>query len=730
MLRSVSLWERALDPQEVAARHAALENAFPSAPQAQAELPRIQLTRGPMLEFVDSGVAQVTWELERAATCSLVLQEAGQDPRVLQSKRGREHRLRVEGLRAHTLYTYFIQTTEGVTETFECDTHFDYSVGVGWEGSPLGPPSELAAQFLEESGLTRGVALVLGCGDGSLAAGLVAGSEASVIVITGDEERARELRARLLPTGDHGRRVSVLVLPGEGTLSLPRAFANLVVIDPDRRAEAGVLLARGALQSLRPFGGVAYLPASGIPGGRRALRAVDGVQPTATGIAGWTRHERGALKGAGVWTHMYGTPDNSAFGGEELAGATSVNDLQVQWVGRPGPRYQSDRQNRKPSPLSVNGRLFLQGLLRVIAIDAFNGSILWARELPELRRFNIPRSSSNWCADDNSLYLAMGSRVVRLDAASGKRLAEYELEPPRQVDDAGDAAWEWGYLASTPRGLLGSAVRQGGHHTRWWGSDSWYDAKEGDDAAKVVANSLFLLRPDTGRIRWRYERGLILQATITQSGERVWFVENRNPEVLALKRGRVHEAGLWADLHLVCLDLGTGKVRWDVPARPMPGTVAFYLAHSEGRLVMVSSDAGNFAVYTLDGESGEALWHKKFAWEADHHGKHLSRPLIVGGEIFIRPLVLTLATGDELAKPFPEGHQCGTYTASSSALFLRAGELCVWDREAGGATRWNRLRPDCWISTIPASGMLLAPEGGGGCSCGSWIEASMGFLPR
>ena len=72
----------------------------------------------------------------------------------------------------------------------------------------------------------------------------------------------------------------------------------------------------------------------------------------------------------------------------------------------------------------------------------------------------------------------------------------------------------------------------------------------------------------------------------------------------------------------------------------------------------------------------------------------------------------------------------GTYVASTGALFLRAGELCVWDRAEGGATRWARLRPDCWISTVPACGMLLSPEGGGGCSCGSWMEASMGFRPR
>jgi hypothetical protein len=127
--------------------------------------------------------------------------------------------------------------------------------------------------------------------------------------------------------------------------------------------------------------------------------------------------------------------------------------------------------------------------------------------------------------------------------------------------------------------------------------------------------------------------------------------------------------------------------------------------------------------------TGKPIWRGKFDWEVDHHGKHLSRPAIVGGKVYLRPLTLDLETGEVLSQKFPDGHQCGTYTASRDALFLRAGELAVWDRESGEATRWDRARPDCWISTIPALGMLLSPEGGGGCSCGGWIETSIGFAP-
>ena len=40
------------------------------------------------------------------------------------------------------------------------------------------------------------------------------------------------------------------------------------------------------------------------------------------------------------------------------------------------------------------------------------------------------------------------------------------------------------------------------------------------------------------------------------------------------------------------------------------------------------------------------------------------------------------------------------------------------------------MRPDCWLSVIPAEGLLLAPEGGGGCVCGGWLETSAALAPR
>jgi hypothetical protein len=76
------------------------------------------------------------------------------------------------------------------------------------------------------------------------------------------------------------------------------------------------------------------------------------------------------------------------------------------------------------------------------------------------------------------------------------------------------------------------------------------------------------------------------------------------------------------------------------------------------------------------------------------------------------------------------GGGCGSYAATEKSLVFRAGNVTMWDVADNSFSNWHRLRPDCWISTIPADGMLLSPEGGGGCSCGSWLETSLGFMPE
>jgi len=428
-------------------------------------------------------------------------------------------------------------------------------------------------------------------------------------------------------------------------------------------------------------------------------------------------------QGAADWTHTYGRPDNTAFAGETLSGASRQEDLTLVWAGRPGPRYQSDRGNRKPSPLSSSGRLYMQGLKRVISVDAFNGTILWSLELPEAVRFNIPRDCSNWCADERHIYLAARDRCLVIDSASGKVAQQWTCFHSAR------RPMEWGFVAREGELLIGSSTAAGSAFTEFWGGEFWYDEKVGEHSKKVCSDSLFATNVTSGEIAWSYEGGLIVNSTITITDGVVYALVCKSQQLRQAEPRRLEGEEFWNNMHLVALDALTGVTRWDVPAKPVEGKTAVYLAAAGGKLILVTSLDGTFGVYALNADNGDNLWRGRFNWQVDHHGKHLSRPAIVDGKIYLRPLTLDLETGKVLSETFPEGHQCGTYSASRYALFLRAGELAVWDRNTGESTRWDRVRPDCWISTIPSQGMLLSPEGGGGCSCGGWIETSMAFAP-
>ena len=236
----------------------------------------------------------------------------------------------------------------------------------------------------------------------------------------------------------------------------------------------------------------------------------------------WQILEGKPFSGSSDWTHTYALPDNTAFAGETLDHAKTVDDFAIQWLGRPGPRYQSDRSGRKPSPLAAGGRLFLQGLDRIVALDAYTGTIHWSLETPYFHRFNMPRDCGNWCADGSAIYAAIRDRCWKLDAATGKVLSCW------LADDEGlpssDAGYQWGYIAREDDLLLGTVVRGNAPWEEYWGGEGWYDKTDGSHVLQVASDRLFALDAKSGNEVWSYD-GLVVNSSITVSEGAIYFVE-------------------------------------------------------------------------------------------------------------------------------------------------------------------------------------------------------------
>ena len=216
---------------------------------------------------------------------------------------------------------------------------------------------------------------------------------------------------------------------------------------------------------------------------------------------------------------------------------------------------------------------------------------------------------------------------------------------------------------------------------------------------------------------------LIVNSTLTWAEDRIWFVEARDPSLKEKDQRQLEGEALWRDLSMVCLSLENGQPLWEQPLQVDQGEVALYMAQSENKVVLVAS-GGAYHTYAYRADTGQLSWKRDVKWPQDHHGGHMARPAIVKDVVYVRPAALSLSKGELLDIAMPGGSAVNMLPVNRLSFSALEMSPCGIRRK-GTTTSWKRLRPDCWLSTIPAAGMLLSPEGGGGCSCGSWMETSI-----
>ena len=682
-LHQISLYDKALTDAEFAAEFATGKAIFP--------MP-LEYRVPPHLRFTSPNSATVAWEAQELGTATIEFGPKGGPFETCKlAESAIAHSYEFQDLQPHIQYQYrIVMSTEAGAirhgDPHELDMRMNYAVAAFPKAQPVAESANAAA-ILERAGVTRGHCVVIGA-RAELAYELARQSELVVFCFEDDDERLQESRQWLHARGVYGTRVSVQ----EGK---PEAdgIANLLIAPEDMAEEA-------ALKLLRPETGVALL--------------------------GDRRLQRPKLSGAGEWTHQYGNAANSAQSGEHLGGVQGTDELQVQWIGRPGADFGIDRNPRMPAPLSASGRLFHQGMNRMIALDGYNGSVLWTLEVPNLRRVNMPRDASNWCADADSLFVAVKDRCWVIDAATGARSRTLGLPAPAAAE-----SHDWGYVAQAAELVIGSSVKKGSSYTAFWGGGKWYDKAGAESTAKVCSDALFAYT-EAGELRWHYAGGAILNTSIGINDGKVVFVESRHENVKNAASGRIADSALWEQQFLVCLDLTTGKPLWEQAIDTENGDFVFYLLVADGSIVIVSSTGGHYHIYNHALADGGLRWQASHKWPADHHSGHLQHPVAVSGKLFLEPCAYDLTSGERVLNKIGAREGCHTYVGTADALIYRGRkrQIAMWGQTNHKVSSWPRLRPSCWLSVIPAAGMLLVPEGGGGCSCGGWMETSLAFRPK
>jgi len=573
---------------------------------------------------------------------------------------------------------------------------------------------ETAEQILERAGIKRGYCLILDSGEGRLAFELAKRTDLRIVGVESDPAKVAKSCQSLDAAGLYGR-VVIHQHDASDTLPYTDYLFNLVVSDSLVSGDACVGSRDEVWRVLRPYGGVAILG----PRDDHILR-------------------RGPLKDVGEWTHMYADSANTACSSDRRV----VGSMKLQWFGPPGPRQMIDRHHRTVAPLWKNGRLFVPGDDRVIAVDAYNGTVLWNVSFPKSRRVGVFRDCSYMVAADDLLYVAAGHNCREVDAATGG--IKRTLDVPVVSD--GEKR-EWGYLASAGSLLFGSAVKPGasrrGHSREQIEEGTYYDSRP-----LVCSDMVFAFERVTGKQSWGYHpsSGTIIHSTITVGNGYVFFVESANEETLKSPDGRSNLSELLGEgSNVVALDVRDGRTAWSKRHDLSALQHAIYVGYAQGKLAVVGSrnDGADkeksrvfFDVHVFDAKTGEPVWfttQNQGTKIGGSHGEQDHHPVIVGDRLYCEPHAYELHTGKPLAEwTWHKEHRrgCGTISASASTLFFRQANPTMFDLETNQYSKVTTItRPGCWINMIPAGGLLLVPEASSGCTCNFAVQTSLAFLP-
>lgn len=680
----------------------------------------MELAVGPFINAMGPDRVEIHFITKEPMISSLVWKNDFDQREIKEKTAKTDHRIIVDNIRKDFKYQYQIKSGNQKTKFFDYDNFFNYTVDRS-ESMASQEFSKTLKKVKDVNESSKGLAIIFGVNNMDLGLEIAEHTHLKVIIFETSTSKIQKYRNQLQSSNFYGSRISIQAAENYSNLPLTGDVANIVLINDVNNVNADEVI-----RLIKPKGHVIVTKSD------NDIKTWTGDsknmwQISKTSDKGFELFKKAPYETAGKWTHQYGLANNSAFGGESLWGSTSTNDFEIQWMGRPGPRFQTDRSGRKPSPLAVNGKMFVQGKERIIAVDAYNGNIYWSKEIPDLVRMNILRDCSNWVADDNHLYIAHKNNLLKVNSENGKidQILNVNEEKASHRND-------WGYISLNNDKIIGSAIPKGSSYTNYYGNGGWYDAQSGPLTHQVVSSVLFARLKTEKENLWIYERpkSYILNATITISDNQIYFLESRNPRFKLSKEGRANPE-IFKDLYMVSVDAQTGKVNWEQAIDTKPGLAAYFMAGSNDQLVIVASLKGMYHIYNYSSHTGKLKWENELKWPSDNHGAHFSRPAIVNNRLIVKPGIFKLDTGELLKMEVPKaGHGCATYALSEQSAFYRGGSVTQFNFETNKFSKWERLRPDCWLSTIPAQGMVLSPEAGGGCSCGNWLETSMVFTPK
>jgi len=423
-----------------------------------------------------------------------------------------------------------------------------------------------ARDILDATGVKGGFVVHIGCGDGRLTAALHANESYAVHGLDKDVDNIEQARKHIRSVNLYGT-VSVDQLEGN-RLPYIDNLVNLVVCE-----DLGNIPMAEVMRVLAPKG-VACIKQAGQ----------------------WQKTVKPRPKEIDEWTHYLHDASGNAVAHDSVVGPPR----RMQWVGSPKWARSHEHSASLNALVSANGRIFyiidegprdsiqLPPKWTLIARDAFNGTILWKRELPEWYNHLFPlksgpaRLTRRLIAIGDEVYTTIGidAPLSAIDAATGKTIRTYE--GTKTVEE----------LIST-NGVLFLVVNPDRERVDYKqeNANCW---SERDRASKrwgwdATIDELTAVDAGTGEILWKHE-SRIVPMSLAADDHRVVFHDG--------------EA-------VVCIETGTGNQLWRTPVQRStliptgwsPSTVMYK------DVVLFSGQKRSLV--TLSVSDGKQLWSSK-----------------------------------------------------------------------------------------------------------------------
>ncbi|MBD3314543.1 MAG: PQQ-binding-like beta-propeller repeat protein [Chitinivibrionales bacterium] len=552
---------------------------------------------------------------------------------------------------------------------------------------------QTAEDILSTTGMTGGIIVHIDVGDGRLTADL---GQGDAFLVQGWDTNAGDVstaRSHVRSEGLYGK-VSVEQLTS-GTLPYRDNHVNLVVsenLGSVSKSEVNRVLA---------------------PGGKSYIKS-DG---------SWELTTKTVPSNIDEWTHYLYDASNNCVSNDDKVG----EPRSLQWQGLPEWSRHHDRIASIVAMVSAGGKVFYvidEGLTQsiltpghyaIIARDAYNGTLLWRREMDDWINPMWPlKSGPAWfprrlvaTADQVFVTMGMNAPLSALDPNTGATLRTYSNTTTAEEVIHYD-------------GTIYVLVDPDGSNVEGYYNDGSYAMETVElnypwdgDMRKIRA-----VNPSNGNLLWSKDVPVAPATMACRDNKLVFFNGDK----------------------VICLDRHSGDQLWSSIAvgakSPIPTYFAPNLIIQDNTVIFWGGDSNDMYGFSLS--NGSQLWNKQETVAGYQAPKDV---FVVDGKVWTTEIEQGDHSGDFIGRNITSGkqeaffdcdvddrvywfhHRCYRGKATKNFFLMSRTGIEVVDRNNSG-DEWSInhwVRGGCLYGVLPANGLLYTPPN----NCACYTEAKM-----